>query len=231
MPPEESERMLMRVRVYGLLRRVFSHEVDEALLAWVQAQEGQGFWTELGLDVGDALASADSDALIEQLAVDFCRLFVTSGAAGTPHESAQRGTAGAPLGRISLLWGDAASATRRLCREAGFELDDEANRIPDALTAQFEFMERLAEAEAAAREAGCSADVQRLQDLQRRMLSEHLVRWVPAYGRKLMSRAETGFYRAMLDLAAQFVEWDAGQLCGRQESLERSPVGVENAAV
>jgi TorA maturation chaperone TorD len=56
------------------------------------------------------------------------------------------------------------------------------------------------------------------------------MQWVPAYARKLSQRAETGFYRAMLDLTAQFVEWNAQELCGLQESPKGTTVDAEEAA-
>ena len=205
---EARDPPLLRSRVYGFLRRIFTHEVDASLLAWCREQDRLGLWSELQLDLKEVLNAADSEAALEQLAVDFCQLFITSGAWGSPHASVQVQTL-AEDGGESLLWGDPASAVKRLYHEAGFELEEEAHLLPDALGVEFEFMERLCHEESVAKQARDSADVQRLQDLQRRMLKEHLARWVPAYGRKLKSRASTDFYRAMTDLAADFVEWDA----------------------
>ena len=63
------------------------------------------------------------------------------------------------------------------------------------------------------RHAAVPPIVRRLESLQRRMLTEHLNRWVPSYAREQRNRSDTGFYRAMLDLAAGFVEWDAREGC------------------
>ena len=205
---DQSDSPLLRSRVYGFLRRLFTHEVDASLLAWCREQDRFGLWSDLQLDLKETLNAADSKAALEELAIDFCQLFITSGAGGSPHESLQVQTF-AEEGGTSLLWGDPAAAVKRLYREGGFKLEEEAHLLPDALGVEFEFMERLCYEEEEARQAGGSADVRRLQELQRRMLKEHLAHWVPAYGRKLKSRASTGFYRAILDLAADFVEWDA----------------------
>ncbi len=109
----------------------------------------------------------------------------------------------------SLSPGDPASEVKDLCREAGLELDAEAHQLPDALGVELEFMERVGQEEAAARTKGHSDEVRRLRDLQHRMLTEHLWQWVPEYGRRLGAAAHTDFYRNMLTLAADFVEWDA----------------------
>jgi TorA maturation chaperone TorD len=208
--PQEhaTDSALMRSRVYGLLRRIFSREVGEALLAWCREQHGLGLWSALDLAVGEALGAANSEAALEDLALDFCRLFITSGSAGSPHESVQvesRREKGGPI----LLWGDPASEVKDLYREAGLELDAEAHQLPDALAVELEFMERVGQEEAAARREGRSDEVRRFRDLQHRMLTEHLRQWVPEYGRRLGAEARTDFYRTMLNLAADLVEWDA----------------------
>ena len=203
-PNEQVDRALVRGRVYGFLRRVFTHEVDEPLLEWCREQDRAGLWSGLGMDLEQALDTADGAGL-EDLAIDFCQLFITSGAHGVPHESVQGGA----LDGGDLLFGDAASAVKHLYREAGFELEEEAHLLPDALGVEFEFMERLAQAEAEARRKGDAEELTRLEGLQRRMLDDHLGRWVPGYARRMKADAGTDFYRAMLDLAADFVEWSS----------------------
>lgn len=202
---EEIHPALLRSRVYGLLRRVVSDEVDAPFLEWCREQEQRGLWSSLNLPLGEGLSAGNSEAVVEELAADFCHLFVTSGVAGSPHESVHAGSSGE--GR-PLLWGDAASAVKQLYREAGFELDEEAHRLPDALTVELEFMERLAAEEA--RVSG-ERETERLRELQTRMLRDHLARWVPPYARSLSGRAGSGFYDSMLNLMAAFVEWDAAR--------------------
>lgn len=197
---------LLRSRVYGLLRRVFTHEVDAPFFTWCRDQGRLGLWSELELDLDEILEAGDPEAAVEDLAVDFCRLFITSGAGGSPHESVHGN--GSREGAGSLLWGAPASATKRLYREAGFALEEEAHQLPDALGVELEFMEKLGQREAEAEREGRGAEVRRLRQLQDRMLTEHLGQWVPDYARKRSAEAGTAFYRTMLDLAADFVEWD-----------------------
>ena len=204
---------LLRSRVYGFLRRVFTHEVDVPFLDWCRDQGRLGLWSELKLDLDEVLEAGDPEAAVEDLAVDFCRLFITSGAGGSPHESLHVNAS--REGATSLLFGDPASATKRLYREAGFGLEEEAHQLPDALSVELEFMETLSQQEADAEGQGQSQEVRRLQQLQRRMLTEHLGLWVPDYARKRSGEAGTAFYRTMLDLAADFVEWDVREHRGR----------------
>jgi TorA maturation chaperone TorD len=196
----------LRSRIYGFLRRVFSQEVDEAFLGWCREQDRIGLWSSLGLDFTGTLQ-------VEELAVDFCQLFITSGRTGTPHESvhAKRRR---PNRESDLLWGDPASEMKDLYREAGFELDEESHQLPDALGVELEFMEKLSEREAEAGREGLADEVRRLRELQRRMLKDHLGQWLPDYARRLQSRASTDFFRSMLELTADFIDWEEKTIAG-----------------
>ena len=189
---------------------MFAGEVDEALLSWCRKQAEQGLWSTLGLDLTQTLDGDDSQAVLDDLAVDFCRLFVTSGGPGSPHESVHVNAQGANADP-GLLFGDAAVAVRKLYREAGLELDEGERSLPDALGVELEFMERLCAMEVRATQDGLTDEVVRLRGFQRRMLEDHLGRWAPEYARKLQPQAETDFYRAMFDLMSEFVEWDLQQ--------------------
>ena len=200
----DAGRARARGHTYGLLRRIFSQEVDPSLLAWCREQERLGLWGDLGPDLAEALAAEDDEALLEELAVEYCRLFITSGAGGSPHESVHAGVSGSRAD-APLLFGDPASAMKQLCRKAGFEFERE-EQLPDALEVELELMERLCQSEGEAGLQGNGAEVRRLQALQERALREHLARWVPGYGRKLAAQAQSGFYRVMLTLLADFIE-------------------------
>lgn len=202
---KETDAALQRSRVYGFLRRIVNNEVDAEFLDWCREQERDGLWSALELDLTETLATTDTSAVVEELAVDYCQLFITSGRFGTPHESVHVKREGA-ADKAALLWGDPASAVKKLYREAGFEISAEAHRLPDALTVEFEFMERLCQDEAKAGEADRGEEVARLRVFQQRMLREHLGQWLPAYARKLQAAAQTGFYRVLLALAADFIE-------------------------
>jgi len=196
-----------RSRIYGFVRKVFTQEIDEIFLDWCREQAGSGLWSDLGVDIDDTLKATDIQGVLENLAVDFCQLFVTPGSGGTPHESLYV-QSDEKEGKGPLLWGDAASNVKDLYRKAGFGINEDDHQIPDALGVEFEFMERLALEEAKAAKENRPKDVQRLRDLQCTMLTEHLSKWVPTYARARKETAQTDFYQAMLSFTADFVEWD-----------------------
>ncbi len=209
------EKALSRGRIYGFLRRVFHQEVDQELLDWVRQQDRTGLWAEMGIVFNGALAGETDSQLVEDLAVEFCRLFIAQRPAGSPHESVHVGEA-RPIRPGALLWGDAASAVKDLYREAGFEINEDAHQMPDELSVELEFMEHLCIEEANAETDQNPAEVLRLQQLQERMLDEHLSQWAPPYARELKEASASLFYRQMLGLLADFIDWEL-------EALEPRP--------
>ena len=199
-----------RGHVYGFLRRVLLQEVDEGFLGWLRQQEQAGLWSELGISLNGALGGGDDAKLIEDLAVEYCRLFIAERPAGSPHESVHVGSPGSA--QKPLLWGDAASSVKDLYREAGFEISEDAHQLPDALSVELEFMERLCHQEAEAEDRHDTGAVQHSQSLQRQMLLTHVAAWVPAYARRLEEAASTEFYCEMLGLLADFTEWETEKL-------------------
>lgn len=213
----KSETAGQRGHVYGFLRRVFSKEADAPLLDWCRQQQTEGLWAGLGVDFAVTLGRSDVRVVLDDLAVDYCRLFITSGRAGSPHESVHAGAKG-PEGK-AILMSEPVSEVKDLYREAGFELDPEGNQMPDALGVELEFMERTCAGEVAALRKGDAKAVDRTRAFQRRMLDGHLGRWVPAYAKGLAGFASTDFYRAMLGLLADFVEQESsGSLPGGRQA-------------
>ena len=197
-----------RGRIYGFLCRVITREVDESLLNWCRDQAKVGLWADLRIDLSAFLEEQSQHDLIEDLAVDYCALFVTSGRTGTPHESVHVQASDRKEESV-LLWGDSASDVKDLYREAGFEIDENEHQLPDALGVELEFMERLCSREAQAEKENRPKDVDRARELQARMLNKHLSQWTPAWARKLACAAKSEFYRSMLNFTADFIDWEA----------------------
>lgn len=203
-------RPQLRGQVYAFLRRVFTRELDEEFLAWYREQDNS-LWDSLGIEFSTSLEGGDTDKLTEDLAVEFCRLFITSGQSGRPYESLHVNNNNDKDGPV-LLVGEPFSQVKELYREAGFEVDENEHQIADSLGVELEFMERLCLEEAEAEIKLHNGDLKKIRNSERRMLKEHLAKWVPGWARGLRPAVQGEFYGAMLDLLADFIEWDLDQL-------------------
>jgi TorA maturation chaperone TorD len=92
-----------------------------------------------------------------------------------------------------------------LYAEGGFAIDEEFRDLPDHVAAELEFLYLLLfrQAEACKNEDEKAASASR--ELARRLLHEHLGRWIGPFAAAVRSGAQTDFYRELADLSARFV--------------------------
>jgi putative dimethyl sulfoxide reductase chaperone len=108
-----------------------------------------------------------------------------------------------------LLMGPSTVAVKALYREAGAEVAEDLLELPDHVGLELGCMHFLCEAEARARLLGDRHAAERAQHLQRRLLEEHLLQWVPALCRRIRENAPGPFYRGIADLTEALVSQDA----------------------
>jgi TorA maturation chaperone TorD len=135
----------------------------------------------------------------ESLLVDYTRLFI-----------GPVGTLAQPYGAVWLerrpgLMQDSTQAVTALYEQGGFEIAEDFRDLPDHVAAELEFLYLLLFRRAEALRNDDSDAGGRCVDLQRRLLDEHLGRWVPPFAAAMGSGAETAFYRELAGLTDAFV--------------------------
>jgi len=145
--------------------------------------------------LGDAFGAADP----QELLVDYTRLFLG------PIEAPAR-----PYGSVWLearqgLMQDSTVAVLDLYADGGFEIDEAFHDLPDHVAAELEFMYLLLFRQAEALR-NCDVPSQaRHAQLQRRLLDEHLGRWVAPFAAAIDAAAQSAFYRELAGLTEAFV--------------------------
>ena len=145
--------------------------------------------------LGAAFAGEDLQALL----LDYTQLFL--GPVDAPAK---------PYGSIWLEPGkgvmqESTIAVRALYREGGFELAEDFLELPDHVAVELEFLYVLTFREAAARAAGDTAALGQACALKQRLLSEHIGRWIGAFGQACSRHARTAFYKELGRMTEQFV--------------------------
>ncbi len=110
-----------------------------------------------------------------------------------------------------LLMGPSTLAVKAIYRDAGVEVADDVRELPDHIGLELGCMEVLCEAEARAREEGDGSGVERATALQRRLLHEHLLQWVPALCERIRANARGPFYRGIVALTGAFLDQESGK--------------------
>ncbi len=202
----EAEIAAARSRVYHLLAEVFRAEPGPALVEMLRGREFQVVLDELGLTVGQDFAATPIPPLLEGLAVEHTRLFIGPGPHLSPNESVhvrKEGRAGAQF------WGPETAEVRVFMAEVGLSLAEDFTGMPDHVTAEFEFMARLAEHEAELWNRHDEPAARRCRAIQQRFLREHVAQWVPGFCDKVAGSTRLDFYRGIAKLAAAVVEFDS----------------------
>lgn len=219
---EMSEFALTRANIYKFLSMIYLREVTREVLDRARSLEFLAAVSELGAEFGRDFIEVPPEKLLEDLAVEYARLFLGPGKHLSPHESVYVGPCGkeaergdlrsAGLGRVGLLRGDATVQVVDQIEEFGFGLPPEYNGLPDHIGVEFELMHRLARSEGQAWEAGAEGQAIDLLRKQFRFLQEHLIRWVPTFCDKVEAFAVHDFYRVIARLTRELLLADQEQL-------------------
>ena len=148
----------------------------------------------------DVLGKAFAATPLQDLQVDYTALFLnTSGGAVTPYESFWVG------GKDPMRAQETTEDVRRFYAEAGFEIDEEFQDLPDHVAAELELLFALIFREARARSIGDPTDELAATELRLRFLRSHLGRWVAPFAQAMRAEADTDFYRTLADVTERFV--------------------------
>lgn len=206
-----------RANMYKFLSAAFVQPPSKTL---IDALLAEGFIEELegafGVDtVGDLRQFVQEfRGNYESLHQDFQDLFmVPLGRYVTPYEAVYRDEQEVGDDRVrGLLMGPSTLAVKQLYREAGAAIADDFKDLPDHVGLELACMEFLCEAEARAWEQHGLDNAHRMQDLQRRLLHDHLLLWVPALCGSIRENASGPFYRGIASLTEAYLRQDGDAL-------------------
>ncbi len=187
-----------RSGLYGFLARVFQHEVTAETLARIREPDFRAALEAAGANIAEELPGSE-DELLEDLAIEYTRLFIGPGRHVSPHASVHLG------GEEGSLWGGSTVAVKRYIESLGFEFEPRYRGLPDHVGVELELMERLARAEAEAWREGDGDAAVRCLEVQQTFLEQHMMKWLPGFCKKVADAASLAFYREMAELTAAFV--------------------------
>jgi len=127
----------------------------------------------------------------------------------TPYEAVYRDEREVGDTRVGgLLMGPSTLAVKQLYRQVGAAISEDFKDLPDHVGLELACMEFLCAAEARAWDREDLEGARRVRGLQRRLLHEHLLQWVPALCARIRERAAGPFYRGIASLTAAYLGGD-----------------------
>jgi TorA maturation chaperone TorD len=148
--------------------------------------------------LGEAFAAHDLQALV----IDYTRLFLG------PVQPLARPCGSQWLSGEATVAQDTTMALLELYQEAGFEVDETFQELPDHVAVELEFLYLLTLKRNEAERAGYAEVVAAWELLRGMLLREHLGAWVGRFAAAVKSGAQTGFYRQLADLTERFVRME-----------------------
>ena len=192
--------------LYGLLAAVFRSELTGDILGHLLDPGFRRDLAAVGFDVDGFSSLEPNEASLDDLSLEFSRLFMGPGNHASPYESVHTGGAG------GSLWGPETSAVKRFIEQSGFAYDAEYHGLPDHIGVELEFMAHLTGVEAEAWRARDRGKAMNCLRFQKEFIDRHLGRWAGPFSEKVAELAELPFYPAMAMLARDFVEAEQQEL-------------------
>lgn len=195
----------LRSNIYGLLSAVFREEPTEALIHELRGARLSGIFSDMGVELGETFSSISESVVAETLGLEFTRLFIGPGSHVSAHESV---FAEMDAG-VSSLWGRKTVEVKNFIETAGLDYQPEFSGIPDHISVELEFMQKLTawEAEKWTQQDRKSAEYS--LTVQNLFLEQHLLCWLPQFCDAVMEEAELPFYRSMAELTRNYMEFES----------------------
>jgi TorA maturation chaperone TorD len=198
-----TETAEQRSNTYGFLALIFRTETTANMLKRIKDPEFLDALSEMGEAFEDDFLQRPEDELIEDLAVEYARLFIGPGKHISPYESVQHERDDGDWGQ---LWGADTVAVKKFIETAGLEYKTEYTGLPDHISVELEFMSEVIKREASAWKDNDREGALYCLKIEKKFIEEHLAGWVPVFCDKVIEQAEFSFYRGIAKLTKSFLE-------------------------
>jgi len=202
---ELAESAKFRSDIYGLLATVFRQEPDIALIRELRGPPLWGVFSDLGVDLGEVFFTTPSETqLVDILGLEFTRLFIGP----SNHISAHESIFAEMDHGIGGLWGRTTVAVKNFIETTGLDYDPEFKGVPDHVSVEFEFMQRLTDWEARKWQQQDRENAEYCLQVQRMFLDQHLLAWLPQFCDVVIKQADIRFYAGLAELTKKYLEFE-----------------------
>ena len=212
-----------RSDIYGLLATVFRQEITPDLLQQIKDPRFQGVLSDLGIDFTSDFFQKAEDELIENLAVEYTRLFLGPGRHISPHESVHHQREGGQEGK---LWGVSTVEVKAFIEATGLSYTDDYKGLPDHISVEFEFMQQLTLGEEQAWKEEEADKATACRNVEKKFIEEHLIRWIPSFCDQVIQEAELPFYRSFAELTKRFIGYEMEEMKNNGNGVQKEHQGA-----
>ena len=197
----KAEGARIRSNIYGFLSSMFREEITAERLRQIKGPDIKEVLSEMGIQY-EIFSKKDQDQLLEDLAVEYARLFLGPDKHISPHESVHHQRDDGDWG---THWGGSTVDVKKFIETAGLEYKQEYSGMPDHISTEFDFMKEAVGREAQAIEEKDWEGALYCQKMEKKFIYDHLIKWIPAFCDKITSQAELSFYGDLADVTKKFI--------------------------
>ena len=198
---KKTENARIRSNIYGFLSSMFREEITAERLRQIKTSVIKEVLSEMGFQY-EIFSQKDQDQILEDLAVEYARLFLGPAKHISPHESIHHQRDDGDWGSH---WGGSTVEVKKFIESAGLDYKEEYSGMPDHVSVELEFMKEAAGREARAIEENDWEGALYCQKMEKKFISEHLIKWIPEFCDKIISQAELSFYGDLADVTKKFI--------------------------
>ncbi len=202
-----SDIALQRSNSYNFFSRLYESEPTEKFINELKKPKISEALKELGL-VLDEVNTGKNAA--KDLGFEYVRLFVGTGPKhAAPWESVY--TDEHQVGEKTvrgLMWGSSTVRVIKTYAELGYEPVEKFKDMPDHITVELDFMQKLCLEEAKAIDAKEEKKEKYFQINQRVFLEKHLLRWIDKFVEEVNQLKSSDFYSSASYALSQFIKLD-----------------------
>ncbi len=188
-----------------MLSLVYLHEPAEEFINILTGRDIEQALNEVGIDLDLQINGESSDKLLDDLAVEYTRLFLGPGKHISPYESVWHKDYG-------MLWGKTTSEVKAFIESLGLKYSTGWSGLPDHIGVELELLQKLTGREKEAWEHKEEKTAYQCVEIEKRFIDEHIIQWIPEFCQKVIEESSFNFYRQMALLTQQFIDFDREQI-------------------
>lgn len=182
---------------------VYSEEPSKALIKQIKSPKFLNVLSNLEIRFDEDFISLPEEKLLDDLAMEYSRLFIGPGKHISPHESVHLKEGNGS----GLLWGEATAKVKKFIESSGLVYKYEYCGIPDHISVELEFVQKVTNQAVQTWE---NKDFDRMLyclKIEKKFIEEHLIKWTPLFCDKIIKSAKLSFYREIAKLTKSFMKF------------------------
>lgn len=204
-----TEHAQQRSNVYGFLASVYRKELTAEVLAQIKDRKFKEVLSALGVQLGKEFYSEPEAELIENLAIEYTRLFLGPGKHISPHESIHNERDDGDWG---THWGASTVEVKKFVESLGLKYKETDTSIPDHISVELELMQKVIDKERETRSENSEKEALHYLKIEKLFMDDHLIKWIPGFCDKIIAESDLSFYREMAKITRDYIEYDRAEL-------------------